>query len=320
MTRMRKALVAVAIATGAIMAIGAPSLAQAAEACQPSDAWTETISEAYDETIPAVTHVVHHEAVYEDVKVVDIPAQPAVPEVPEVSHVVHHEPEYVHHDALIHTEYHFAKFTRERSGEKKRGEVQWGDWSDWTLWTPVTHTSWELNTDPIGSPQPHAEWKDGKTYYERQWQARYDGTNRTIEDKAAWDEKVKDAWDEKVIDQIYVPGTPAVEEVSHIEQRLVSEAYDETVIDEPERVVHHDAVTVDHPAVVCPEPEPPTTIGTPEVPDGDPTPTAEARVLAQTGSDMPMGAVTIGASVLILAGLGGVALRRRMKNGRGTPQ
>jgi len=44
----------------------------------------------------------------------------------------------------------------------------------------------------------------------------------------------------------YIPGTPAipaVEEVSHIEQRLVSEAWDEVVVDVPEHVVHHEAIT-----------------------------------------------------------------------------
>jgi len=152
-----------------------------------------------------------------------VPATPGTPEVPEQSHIVHHDAEYVHHDAVTHTEYHFAKFTETRSGKKVHGDVQYGDWSAWTEWSPETHTSWQLTTDPLGQPEFHASWTEGygkdKVYYERYWQARFDGQTKTVTDKDAWDEKVKDAWDEKVIDQAYVPavpGTPAVGEPTKV--------------------------------------------------------------------------------------------------------
>lgn len=60
----------------------------------------------------------------------------------------------------------------------------WGEWTDygpWTKWSPETHTSWEDSTDPLGTPQPHASWQDGNTYYERVWQARWDGQTRQVD-------------------------------------------------------------------------------------------------------------------------------------------
>lgn len=169
------------------------------ETCTPSDAWVE---------------VIEHPAVGEPT--LTVPNPDYKPAVDEVSHIVTHPAEtaIVHHEAETHTEYHFAKFTRERT--RTLGWSGWGEWSAygaWSKYSPETHTSWELSTAPLGGPAWHSSgdrnW--GTVQWERQWQAQHDGQTRTVEDKAAWDETVitKPAWDEKIID---VPGQPAVGE------------------------------------------------------------------------------------------------------------
>ena len=54
----------------------------------------------------------------------------------------------------------------------------WSDWGPWTKWSPETHTSWQTSTDPLGVPEFHAQ---GLTWY-REWQARFDGQTRTVQD------------------------------------------------------------------------------------------------------------------------------------------
>lgn len=191
---------ALLLTAGGLVLTSTAAQAVTPQVCQPADAWTETIE---------------HPAEGEPTITVDNPDY--VPAVEEVSHIVHHPAEYVHHEAEYETLYHFAKFTRERSGQKVRGEIAWSDWGPWSKWQPETHTSWETSTDALGTPQPHAAWTEGngnrKVYYERQWQAQWDGGEDKRETKAAWDEKVKDAWDEKVIDVEAKPaeGEPTIE-------------------------------------------------------------------------------------------------------------
>lgn len=252
--------------------------------------------EAYDETV-VVTPAVD-----------PIPEIPGVPAVEEVSHVVHHvaTTKVVHHEAVTHEEYHFAKFTRERtkspdtpgfwqnfepnrnqgsfngppswpsdsrgtwSSKKTNGGPQqgasgvfqngsgnssWfyrqqsvqGEWSaygDWTKYSPETHTSWELSTTPLGSPQFHSSGTRDGVKWERQWQAQYDGQTRTITDKEAYDETVPDqaAYDETIIDVEASPAIPAIPAVPGVP------AVTETV--------NHDAtykdVEVECPVVVVP--------------------------------------------------------------------
>lgn len=201
---MKKFLASASVAFLALTGVafvGTSAANATTEVCVPSEAWTETV--------------------------IVTPEVPAVPEILEVSHTVEHPAEYVHHEAVTHTEYHFAKFTRERTKEWSWGGSDWGPWGSWSKYSPETHTSWELGNSPIGSPQFHSSGTryGGTVQWERQWQAQWDGQTRVIEDKAAWDEKVKDAWTEKVIDQAYVPGTPAIPAVTK---------------------------TVEHPAVECP--------------------------------------------------------------------
>lgn len=197
------------------------------EECTPSDAWVE---------------VIDHPAVGDPT--LTVPNPDYVPAIPAVTEVVTHpaETEVVHHEAEGYTEYHFAKFTRERT--RTLGWSGWGAWSEygaWSKYTPETHTSWETDTAPLGSPQYHSSgdrnW--GTVQWERQWQAQYDGQSRWHETKAAWDETVitKPAWDETVI---VTPEVPAVGEPTK-------------TIPNPDYVEGW-TENIDHPAVTCPAP------------------------------------------------------------------
>ena len=178
-------------------------------------------------------------AVYEDVKVIDqeyVPGTPPTPPIEEISHmetvlVTPGTPEVqeVSHQECD-TQYHFRKFTRTREGTKVKGEIVWGNYGPWTAWSPEQHTSWENSDAPLGSPAFHGEGKNGNVYWERQWQARFDGQTREVDCRKVIDVEYKPAvppvYEEvKVIDQEYVPGTPgtpAIEEISHMEKALVT--------------------------------------------------------------------------------------------------
>lgn len=165
---------AVALIVGGLAAVpiaaAQASVPSTTEQCIPADAWVE---------------VIEHEAVTEEVQ------HPA-------------ETEEVTHEAEYRTEYHFAKYVRERSGQKKNGQVNWSVWGGWSKWSPEQHTSWEVTADPLGTPQLHASWTTGngnnKIYFERQWQAQHDGTTRQVKTKDAWTETVtvREAWTETV--------------------------------------------------------------------------------------------------------------------------
>lgn len=104
---------------------------------------------------------------------------------PEVSHVVHH-------DAVVHTEYYYSKFTHTKT---KPPYGSWSAYGPWTQWTPITHDSWEtFNVEAIGSPAFHAQgtYQDGTKWY-REWQVRNTGQTRTIVDQEAYDETVIDS-------------------------------------------------------------------------------------------------------------------------------
>lgn len=73
-------------------------------------------------------------------------------------------------------------FHREHISDAVEGG--WGPWSDfgpWTQWTPVTHESWEDSDTPLGVPQFHGSGQDGNTQWYREWQARFDGQTRQVE-------------------------------------------------------------------------------------------------------------------------------------------
>lgn len=215
------------------------------EVCTPTEASTEYIEHpAVGEPTLTIPNPDYQPPVEEQSHIVNHPA---------VTEVVHHpaETKVVEHEAETHTEYHFAKFTRERTREKEsRGWGEWSGYGEWSKYSPETHTSWELGTNPIGSPQFHSSGNHGKNVqWERQWQAMYDGQTRVIVDKEAWTETVtvkeawdetvviKEAWDEKIID---VPGKPAVGEPTlTVPNPDYEEAWTETV---------------EHPAVTCPAP------------------------------------------------------------------
>lgn len=76
------------------------------------------------------------------------------------------------------TEYHFRKFTQTREGVKHGNNITWGAFGPWTPWEPETHTSWETSNAPLGSPAPHADGHNGNQYWERVWQAQFDGETR----------------------------------------------------------------------------------------------------------------------------------------------
>lgn len=111
----------------------------------------------------------------------------------------------------------------------------------------------------------------------------------------AWDELVKDAWDETI---------PATYKTIHHD--AVYETV--TIVDTPETVIEHEAVT-------CPAPEPtptepPTTIGTPETPD---TARVHQNGLAETGGALPWLALILGAGAL---GTGVIVTVRKHSKGR----
>ena len=168
-------------------------------------------NEDYEPAVEEVSHIVNHPAV---TKVVHHDAE---------TKVVHHEAQVKEHAAVTHTEYHFAKFTRERTKSKNGG---WSEYGAWEKYSPETHTSWQLNTNPIGLPQFHSSGERGngqyKVQWERQWQALYDGQTRVVVDKAAWTEVIKPAYDETVV----------VKE-AYDETVVVTPAWDEKIIDVP---------------------------------------------------------------------------------------
>lgn len=128
-------------------------------------------------------------------------------EHPAVTHVEHHEAE-------THTEYHFAKYTQTKEGTKHGNSINWGPYGPWSKWMPEQHTSWQLSNAPLGAPAFHGEGHTGNRYWYRVWQARWDGTTREVEDKAAYDETVVDeeAWTETIEHPAVVCEQPPVTE------------------------------------------------------------------------------------------------------------
>lgn len=197
------------------------------EVCTPSAAWTETID---------------HPAVGEPTLTVPNPGY--VPGIPAVTKDVVHPAvtEQVKHEAETHTEYHFAKFTRERTRTFSiYGWSAWTDYGAWSKYSPETHTSWELSTAPLGQPAYHSSggrnW--GTVQWERQWQAQYDGQTRTIVDKAEW-------WETVVVTPERtetVEVTPAVPAVGEPTKQVPNPDYVEARTE-----------NVEHPAVTCPAP------------------------------------------------------------------
>ena len=216
-----KASVAFLVVAGSVtFGATAASATEVVDICVPEGAWTE---------------IVEHPAVGEPTITIDNPDY--VPAQEEITKVVHHEAEWVHHEAITHTEYHFAKFTRERTKVWSWGGSDWSAWGNWVKYSPETHTSWELSAAPLGSPRFHSGGSRdrGTVKWEKQWQALFDGRTRVIEDKAAWDELVKEAWDETVVIQ---EATPAVGEPT-------------ITVDNADYVAAW-TETIEHPAVECP--------------------------------------------------------------------
>lgn len=225
---MGMGLAGLMLAGGIVAGAAVPASATyGGETCTPSDAWVEVVE------VPAVGEP--------KITVTNPDYKPAVPAVTDI---VKHpaETKVVEHAAEGYTEYHFAKFTRERTRSFSiYGWSAWTDYGAWSKYSPETHTSWQQNTNPIGSPQFHSSgdrnW--GTVQWERQWQAQYDGQSRWVETKAAWSETVetKPAWDETVIVTPEIPavGTETIE------------------VNNPDYIP---ATTrnINHPAVTCPAP------------------------------------------------------------------
>ncbi len=349
MKRLKQRLSALAVVgallgTGLVAGIAVPASAAETAVCTPSGAWTETVNHPAvgeptltvknPEYIPGTPEVPAVPAVGEPTIVVENEDyEPAVEEVshivnhPAVTKIVHHEAEtkIVHHEAevkehaaITHTEYHFRKFTRT---ENKKNEG--GGWGPWTPWSPEQHTSWELNTNPIGTPQHHG-WEG---YRERQWQAMYDGQSRTVVDKAAWTEVIKPAYDETVV----------VKE-AYDETVIVTPAWDEKIIDVPAKpAVGEPTKTIDNPDYKLGTPGKPAVpaVGTPTIvientdyvearseviehaavtcPVKAPGKTAETDdTLAATGGELPI-VITVGAVLALVIGGAVVLLSRRKK-------
>ncbi|KAB5604814.1 hypothetical protein [Bifidobacterium jacchi] len=193
------------------------------------DAWTEQVRhpaeyktvthKAEYKTVqhPAVTHVehdvllkpehtVHHEATYEDRKVVDKAAW--TEPIPATYKTVHHEAEYktVHHPAVTHTE---KVKVKDAWDERVDHPAEYKD----VRHPAVTHTEKVKVKDAWNETVP----------------ARYE--DKTVTDREAWTEKVKvrDAWTETVhhaaryVDRTVVVKAPWTERV------VVREAWTETV-------------------------------------------------------------------------------------------
>jgi len=302
--KFRKTLAVLATAVLVGIGLSVPLASSADEpltTCTAADAYTEYVdhpevgtptivveNEDYQPAVEEVSHIVTH------------PEETTTVHHEAVTKIVHHEAVTKEHEAVTHTEYHFAKFTRERTREK--GSRGWGDWSEygsWEKYSPETHTSWELSDAPLGSPQFHSSGTHGKNVqWERQWQALFDGQTRTVTDKGPWTEIITEAYDEVVV------VTPAYDEVV-----VVKEAWDEKIIDVPAKPAvgektktisnpsYNPAWTesIEHAAVVCP------VVVNPPVETPKPVVTAqpeeETGTLAATGLD--------GADIafLIVAGL-----------------
>lgn len=296
-TTVKKLFIGAALALSATL-VATPAMA--AEDCVPTAAWTETV---VDQAAVEPTEAVGEPTV-------TVPNPEYVPAVEEVSHLVEHpaetttvnhpaETKIVVHEAEKHTEYHFAKYTQERTRTQVNGYwTEWSAYGAWTKYIPETHTSWELSTTPLNTPQFHSSGTrdKGATQWERLWQAQYDGQSREVEDKAAWEEVVvvkpastetvvtKEAWTEKVVDveakeaigdptvtipnPDYVAGTAGSAAVTHM---------------------------VMHGATTCP------------VAASNTSP----KTLAETGSDMTPLFAGIGISLALVAGGGYLMLRRR---------
>lgn len=306
---MKKTLYS-AVALAVLMVVGAPGLAQAAEACQPKDAYTETITAAYDEKVidqayvpgvPAVEEVSHTESrlvteAYDETVIVKdaydetVVVTPAWDETVVISEAydetVVDEPEHVvHHDAVTHTEWKY-----ERHGGP--GEI----------WVPSNEFKYiDKNGNGTNSKPSYG------TYYERT------SKTKTVVDCEAWDETIPATYKTVHHDAVTeVVNHPAVTKVVHhdAETKVVHhEAVYEDVkvidveardaipaIEEVSHIVSHPAVTKEHEAVVCPAPTK-TSISTAVTPEHN------EDELAQTGVNpaLPIG-LTIGAVITVLAG------------------
>lgn len=199
--------------------------------------------------------------------------------------------EYVEHEAVTHEVEHAAVYETviitpavdaiPEVAEVSHVEYQW-KWWGWvdhgvTVWTDGSYPSADAN-------KWGGEWK-------------------------------KNGKERKVITTEFKPGVPAVEAVT--EQRLVTEAWVEIVVDEEawtEEIIVKDAWTevvpdVEHAAVECPLPEEPVTeepvVEETEVVDQPVQEAAAANALAETGYQagwLPLAAVMsliVGAGILV---------------------
>ena len=154
------------------------------------------------DAVPAVSHVVHHEAVTK--KVIDVEAQDAIPEK---SHTVHHDAEYktvvdvpAHDEKVIDVPEHEEKVidVPEHSVtivDKDAEDVKVID-QEYVPGTPAVEATYKTITVPATYKTVH-----------------HDAVTHTVEHPAVTKQVlVRGVWYEKVIDQAYVPGVKATYE------------------------------------------------------------------------------------------------------------
>lgn len=283
--------------------------------------------------VPAIPGTPEVPAVYEDVKIIDVAAQPEIPGTPAIPAVTHTE--------VVVDEEAYDEIVVDKEAYT---EVIPGFWYNW---------AYNKDTQPFDGPpafptDPRGTWvgphTDGGPAYVGDDEGSYQtgnpgkpnwfhrGPERSIDHPAETHVVHHDAvtHEETVIDVPEVPavpGTPAVEEVSHIEHRLVTPAIPAVPEVPAVPAVYEDVKVVDVEAVPAKEevshletieltPGSPATskdvLVSKAVAAGEPCPPASPApaMLPHTGSELVAGGIT---GALLLAGgvLLTVAARRR---------
>lgn len=213
------------------------------------------ITPAWDETvIDEPEHTVHHEAEYQDVTVVDKEAWDEDIIIPAVTKTVHHPAEtkvvpVVVQEAWDEQVVDTPAWDEVIPAVTEHQYVTVESYSDGF----VIARSEMLKLNPLEQYRLRAQhgghftitkaWVDVVVAPEQT--IHHEATYKTVHHDAVIENRtivVKDAWDETVVTQPERHETRHHEAITHVERQLVKEAYDE-VIPAKTHVVHHDAVT-----------------------------------------------------------------------------
>lgn len=213
------------------------------------------ITPAWDETvIDEPEHTVHHEAEYQDVTVVDKEAWDEDIIIPAVTETVHHPAEtkvvpVVVQEAWDEQVVDTPAWDEVIPAVTEHQYVTVESYSDGF----VIARSEMLKLNPLEQYRLRAQhgghftitkaWVDVVVAPEQT--IHHEATYKTVHHDAVIENRtivVKDAWDETVVTQPERHETRHHEAITHVERQLVKEAYDE-VIPAKTHVVHHDAVT-----------------------------------------------------------------------------